>query len=92
MISIKEAAQKAVEFCQDLYADAQELLLEEVEFDEMTNFWLITISFWIQKHVEDAPSVFTSPFASRFERRYKTLTVNANTGLVMSMKIRELQS
>ncbi|MBC8151899.1 MAG: hypothetical protein H7Z72_03220 [Bacteroidetes bacterium] len=100
MISIKEAAQGAADFCQQLFPDAKDMLLEEVERDEDGKFWLITISFLAAavKQVD-----FTGPgllalsesmekLSSRRERRYKSLKVDAQTGEVVSMKIRELQS
>lgn len=93
MISIKEAAQQAAEFCRQLYPDAQDFLLEEVERDENDKFWLITISVLatVSKR-SSSPLIAITGVESRFERHYKILKVDAQTGEVISMKIRELQS
>ncbi|HVN04785.1 MAG TPA: hypothetical protein VMT86_10230 [Bryobacteraceae bacterium] len=80
MISVKEAAAKAVEFAQALLNLAPgEVLLEEVESSTLDSapVWLITLS------VPPRPL----PFG---RRDYKTFTVRADTGEVLSMKIREL--
>ena len=45
MISIKEAAQRAADFCQQIFPDAQDVLLEEVERDDQDKFWFITVSY-----------------------------------------------
>lgn len=102
MIPIKEAAQQAAEFCQQLFPDAQDILLEEVERDEDDKFWLITISYLaaagkragtvVSGTMETALGTTMEQLFPRFERRYKNLRVDAHTGEVVSMKIRELQS
>ena len=102
MISIKEAAQQAAEFCQQLFPDAQDILLEEVERDENDKFWLITVSYLapavkragtaVSGTMETALGTTMQQLFPRFERRYKSLKIDAQTGNVVSMKIRELQS
>lgn len=95
MIPIKEAAQQAAEFCQQLFPDAQDILLEEVERDEDDKFWLITISYLAvagKRAGIATPGTAMEQLFPRFERRYKSLKVDAQTGDVVSMKIRELQS
>ncbi len=95
MISIKEAAQRAAEFCQQLFPDAQDVLLEEVERDEHDKFWLITVSYLAaaaKRAGIATPGTTMEQLFPRFERRYKSLKVDAQTGEVVSMKIRELQS
>lgn len=95
MISIKEAAQRAAEFCQQLFIDAQDILLEEVERDENDKFWLITVSYLAtapKRAGIATPGTAMEGLFPRFERRYKSLKVDAQTGEVVSMKIRELQS
>ena len=95
MISIKEAAQKAADFCQQIFPDAQDVLLEEVERDDLNKFWFITISYLTTaaKRTSTAiPAGAMEQIFPRFERRYKNLKVDATTGEVVSMKIRELQA
>jgi len=96
MIPIKEAAQRAADFCEQSYPDAQDFLLEEVEREE-DKFWLITISFLIQATkrgggTASGMAASMEHMFARFERRYKSLKIDAQTGEVISMKIRELQS
>ncbi len=102
MISIKEAVQQAADFCQQLFPKAQDIILEEVERDDYEKFWLITLSFLTpaakQGGIElpDQEEQYNLPpmrySFTRKERQYKILKVDAETGEVISMKIRELQS
>lgn len=96
MIAIQEAVQRAADFCKQIYPEAQDILLEEVEREE-EKFWLITISFLIQATRRDGggfPGMAAAmeQMLPRLERRYKSLKVDGQTGEVVSMKIRELQS
>lgn len=80
MISVKEAAEKSAQFARGVLGDEgiQALRLEEVEMTKMPARWFITLSM----RREDLLGF------SRTE--YKTFTVDADTGEVLSMKIREL--
>ncbi len=62
----------------------QDLRLEEVEFSEDRKYWLITLGFIANTTGEE------ESFFSKKERDYKVFKVNAETGKVESMKIREL--
>ncbi|MDY7004003.1 MAG: hypothetical protein SWX82_08585 [Cyanobacteriota bacterium] len=62
----------------------KELRLEEVEFSEDRKYWLITLGFIANTTGEE------ESFFSKKERDYKVFKVNAETGEVESMKIREL--
>lgn len=95
MIAVKEATQRAAEYCQQFYPDAQDILLEEVERDE-DKFWLITLSFLseVTKRVYVGTETVIQQLGHIFprtERRFKTLKIDAQTGEFVSMKIRELQ-
>ena len=98
MITVKEAAQRAADYCQQFYPDAQDIMLEEVERDEQDKFWLTTLSFLSsaakQNIASPTESVVTQlgSIFPRGERRYKTIKINAANGDFISMKIRELQS
>jgi hypothetical protein len=93
MIPVKEAVARAIEFAENMLqppADPltppgsvrPEVLLEEVELskDGPNDIWLITLS---------VPGR-ARPLASLGRREYKVFTVRADTGDVVSMKIREL--
>lgn len=102
MITVKEAVAKAVEAIKEFYAgeNIYDILLEEVEKDSSESAWLITLSF--QAAVKDGPvrgklAELTSPDilglkSKQYLRKYKIFTVDAATGNVKSMKIRELQN
>jgi hypothetical protein len=85
MVDVKQAVAAAVAFAKDILEPyrARDLLLEEVEpsqKDGNHDVWLITISF---------PKTGTLNVLSN-DRDYKTFTVDADTGEVQAMKIREL--
>lgn len=96
MISVKEAANRAFEFfikdLKDLVPEPAEPLVEEVEMDDSRNFWFITISFLAKKDkLSSSPLAGLAALSNDFERKYKTVKVDATTGEIVSMKIRELQ-
>jgi len=80
MIDVKTAVRKAVDYVQEFqdYLPQGDVRLEETEYDE-TGFWFITLSF---------PSGNIIPLGPA--RDYKEFRINANTGEVMSMKVRSL--
>jgi len=91
IIGVKESVQAAVRYLQELQSviapsqALQELRLEEVELSEPSSqqpvtHWLITLSYNVR---EDA-------LGMRLSRDYKIFTIDAATGKVQSMKIREL--
>jgi hypothetical protein len=86
------AAKKYLEDIQDMIGNSiNDILLEEVELSENKRYWYITLSFSrpIAKTertlIPDAISL-----ATKSEREYKIFTVDAETGEVKSMKIREV--
>ncbi len=91
IIGVKEAVQAAISYLQDLQSVilpsqiVQDLRLEEVELSESRSksavtHWLVTLSYNVK---DDA-------LGMRLSREYKIFTVEAATGKVRSMKIREL--
>lgn len=92
MLDVKEAAQIAFDYFNDLYADApiSNVMLEEIERSESEgeSYWLITLGFTDESQTTSGPlaSVTRSP------RRYKVLEVDAKTGEVKSMKIRSVEN
>ncbi len=62
--------------------------MEEVEFSELANQWLITIGFTITK-VKDNSSSFILP-EREIARKYKIVYIDAQSGKPISMKIREI--
>lgn len=90
MIDVKEATQLAVSYFEDLYGEDtySNVLLEEVERDEKDGnpYWLITIGF--TDHTPEAGPL--GPLES--SRRYKRFRIDAETGEVVSMKIRSVEN
>ncbi|PZV26062.1 MAG: hypothetical protein DCF12_11640 [Snowella sp.] len=86
-IPLKTAVSNAMHFISGLYEIGQirELLVEEVEFSEQTNQWLITIGF-TQNRVKD--SVILPEREA--DRKYKIVHIDAQSGEPISMKIREI--
>ena len=89
MLDVKEATQVALSYFEDLYGEDafSNVLLEEVEReeDDDTPYWLITIGF-----TETKSGGPMSALASN--RRYKRFKVDAETGEVLSMKIRSVEN
>jgi hypothetical protein len=83
MIDVKQAADIASQYLLSLFADKNptNVQLEEVELSEDEKYWLITLSF-----MEQSP---LSPIIPR-KKSYKLFKINADTGQVQSMKIREV--
>jgi len=98
MISVKEAIAAAKQWMQQVYApeDIPELMLEEVDQTEDQKHWLITMGFRapsghqrVSETSEVAKPPLPQPRLERVPRAYKQLRVNAETGKVESMQIRE---
>jgi 23S rRNA G2445 N2-methylase RlmL len=86
MISVKDAVARAAEFAAGVLDEPRrnDLRLEEVE--RRDPHWLITLS--MPSTSFNLGSLLHG--ASAQPRGYKTFTVDADTGEVLSMKIREL--
>ncbi|MDE5082178.1 MAG: hypothetical protein O4808_02585 [Trichodesmium sp. St17_bin3_1_1] len=77
----------------DLLGGTQDIRLEEVELSKDEQFWLITLGYNRRKDLALPDEIDYSDLSPEFigiERDYKIFTVNAQTGAVESMKIREL--
>ena len=83
MIQVNDAAKIAQDTLTTFYPRAQNIQLEEVELDEMSTHWLITLSF-IDPEAMLFPT-FPKP------RNYKLFRIASDTGEMVSMKIRELK-
>jgi hypothetical protein len=86
MLDVKEAAQRASEYFAGLYSDQKihNVQLEEVEISDDGKYWLITLSYPVIPQ-DIAPIQFIG------KRKYKLFTIDAETGQVKSMKIREVE-
>lgn len=82
MMEAKEAAQIAAKYFRDLRGYEGPLVVEEVEIDDETNCWLITLGY---KEASD------EVFSVQQKRVYKIFKVDAEEGKVLSMKMRDLE-
>ena len=91
MLTVKEAVQAAEEWVRDLYPtkDLQHLRLEEVELSDDDRYWRITLG-WLEPAVRLNPLTAAMADVQKLPRVYKTVEVDAETGAVKSMKIREV--
>lgn len=88
MIEVKEAAEIAIRYLEDLPSvPAASVRLEEVVLTETEQFWLITLSF-----VDKTESQGLAVLSGVSGRHYKTFKIDAENGKVLSMKIRQLES
>lgn len=84
MLDVKEAAQRASEYFATLFPQdlASKARLEEVELSEDGEYWLITLGY---------PVDVTGLFIGQAKpREYKQFKIEAATGKVVSMKIRNV--
>ncbi|GAB3641651.1 hypothetical protein [Spirosoma arcticum] len=93
ILSIKEVVKNGVAFLKNLYEDADNILVEEVEMDDQQQYWFITLSYKLVDagFTTTEPTTLQSFLYPGKDRSYKTLKIDAKTGAVLSMKIRELQ-
>lgn len=96
MIDVKKAVQIAKSYFKDLYPDNafSHVMLEEVEREEEDDalYWLITIGFTNHDAPTKESPLGTTIFGPKAPRRYKRFKINAETGDVISMKIRAVEN
>ena len=85
MIDVKQAIDKAKEHLLAFFPEAEEVQLEEVELTPDKSNWLITLSY-----AGTANSVASSLLVGK-SIRYKLFKLDAETGEVLSMKIRDFK-
>ncbi|MGF1515258.1 MAG: hypothetical protein ACFB5Z_16380 [Elainellaceae cyanobacterium] len=90
--AVKSAYQYIQEFQDLMGADLDDLRLEEVELSEDEKTWLVTLGYDVPiKRKSALDEMMQSINAPRgFKREYKLFAVNASTGEVESMKIRQV--
>ncbi len=92
-MDVKEAVRRAVEYVEDIYADANitDVDVEEIAFDDAQYAWKITIGFfrrWGPTNVERALGRIE---ARQWKNRtFKVVQINDSNGRVVSMTHREL--
>jgi len=85
MINVKEATDKAKEYLISFFPDAEQVQLEEVELSEDKSHWLITLSY------EGVSASVASSMLVGKSVLYKVFKLDAESGEVLSMKIRDIK-
>jgi hypothetical protein len=89
MIDVKQAVKIATEFVKDVLSSEKidRITLEEVELDETQSNWYITLA--VGTVVRADPFSLLSGKTPELRVRYKVIKINADSGQVISMKIRK---
>lgn len=89
-VGVKDAVTAAMRFVNEMYGDQslKDVLLEEVEMAQEVDAWLVTIGFSLPW--EDVPPGNTAAAGKKLRRVYKIVAINAQSGVPLSMKMREL--
>jgi hypothetical protein len=85
MINVKEASGKATEYLRAFFPDVEKVQLEEVELTDDRAYWFITLSY------EGVSNSVASSLLVGKSVRYKLFKLDAETGEVISMKIRDIK-
>ena len=85
MIDVKEATDKAKAHLVSFFSEAEQVQLEEVELSEDKAHWFITLSY------EGISSSVASSMLVGKSLLYKIFKLDAETGEVLSMKIRNIK-
>ncbi len=93
-MNVKEAVELAKDHIKDLFEKEQisNVGLEEVEFDDHSKTWNVTIGF--SRPWDEAPNALTAiAQQGRLPKRsYKVVSIDDTTGTVRSLKNRETKS
>jgi hypothetical protein len=90
MIDVKQAVRSAESYARELYQqdELRHLRLEEVEMSDDGREWKVTLG-WLEPAVS-RNGLIVNGGVHRLPRVYKRFEVDAETGTVKSMKIRDL--
>lgn len=89
-MNVKEAVAHAKAHILDLFAEESltNLGLEEVEYDDQSNEWIVTIGF--SRPWDEPRNTLAALTAGNTPRRaYKIIRISSNSGQVLSVKNRE---
>ena len=93
MISVKDAVSKALQGFNQFFPDQelQGLELEEVEMSEDEQYWLITLGFDVPNlNPPTGIGAIMQTNQQIYKRKYKVFEIEATSGKVKSMKIRQI--
>ena len=91
-MEIKEVVKKAVEYINSFYGEeaTSDFILEEVQRSEDDRKWLITLSFTRERPQSSSISAALSGGFKNWERVYKQIHIDADSGEFLSMTIRKV--
>lgn len=95
IIDVKKAIQTAYSTINNYFdsRDFTDILLEEVELTDDDKYWLITISINVpipRTTITPIDGFLGGDLIKNYTRKYKIFKIEASTGIVKSMKIREI--
>ena len=85
MINVQDATKRAREHLLEFFPEADEVQLEEVELTPDKAYWLVTLSY-----AGVSNSVASSLLVGK-SLRYKIFKLDAESGEVVSMKVRDFK-
>ncbi len=93
MIDVKDAVTIAVDYFLQLFGPNNGLRLEEVELSANESIWLITVGFEVELPLNGSTIAVMQRLAhggaSPTERKYKVVSVDAESGTVRAVKMRQ---
>ena len=91
-MNVQEAVNRARTYLAELYVDEKisNVGLEEVELDDKTNTWKITIGFSRPWDEPRNPFAVITNQQTDLKRSYKLVQVNNETGMILSVKNRDV--
>jgi hypothetical protein len=92
-LQVKDAVTAAIDYVKELYegVSLRDLLLEEIEYSNASDKWLVTIGFSLPETKEvSSPVIVPAKTSRELSRRYKTVVIDAISGTPDSMKIRNV--
>ena len=84
-MDVKEATEKAIEYFKKFYPNIERVQLEEVEITDDDKYWNIVLSY---ENMETTP---LSYLQIGQQRTFKVFKIDADTGKVRSMKIKNIK-
>ncbi|MGD9329166.1 MAG: hypothetical protein PVH48_09395 [Cyclobacteriaceae bacterium] len=84
-MDVKEATEKAIEYFKKFYPNIEKVQLEEVEITDDDKYWNIVLSY---ENMETTP---LSYLQIGQQRTFKVFKIDADTGKVRSMKIKNIK-
>jgi len=92
VIDVKQAVATATSYLGNLMGGAaKDIVLEEVELSDDERFWLVTLSALLPEPANtenEATSAIARALGHQLRRVYRVFKINADTGVVRSMKMR----